>query len=158
MKNSFSALIVTGFILLYGFYATDLFRPLQSAFNPFYYFHFPHLLAQLPQSTDLLYPLAAIIWGFVFVSLAVFLPEKELSLFGSADLKKPFRNGKTKSHLRTLWNLIVFEWRKTRRNGLLKQLYCLLILMVIIGYFVIAEQAHQKETYYMNELHERAEL
>ena len=130
---------------------------MQTAFNPFYYFHFTQILAELPKQTDFLYPLAAAIWGFVFVSLAVFLPEKELTLFGSAELKKPFKEGKTKQH-RPLWNVIVFEWRKARRNGLLKQLYIILILAVILGYFAIAERAHQRETAYMDKLQERIEF
>ena len=81
-----------------------------------------------------------------------------MTLFGSAELKKPFKEGKTKNQHRPLWNVIVFEWRKARRNGLLKQLYIILILAVILGYFAIAEQAHQKETAYMDKLHERKEL
>ena len=91
------------------------------------------------------------------MGLAVFLPEKELTLFGSAELKKPFKGGKTKQP-RPLWNVIVFEWRKARRNGLLKQLYVILTLAVILGYFTIAEQTHQKEIVYMDTLHESKEL
>lgn len=158
IKNSFSALMVTGFILLIGFLVTDLNASIGSAINPFQYFQFSQLLSEIPQSTDWLYPLAAFIWSTFLVLLAGTLPEKEITLLRLTENQKPFKDGETKNELRKVWNMTIFEWRKVQRKGLLKQVYIVLSFVIVIGYFVIAERTHQKEVAYMDELNERSYL
>lgn len=152
VRNSFGALMITGLILILGFFATDLYGSLQSVFNPFYYFHIPQILSKIPQSLDWLIPLGALIWSFLLVTLSIKLPEKELSLFGSSENKNPYRRGQTRKSNNAVWTINVLEWRKIRRNGLLKQLYIILSLLVVFGYFVVTEQAKEKESSYLEEL------
>ncbi|MBP3040475.1 ABC transporter permease [Bacillaceae bacterium Marseille-Q3522] len=158
LKNSFRSLTVICFAALLGLIVTDMNSVLQSPLNPFQYFRFSQILSEAPQDTDWLYPTAALAWGFLFVLLAVCLPEKETELFSSADRKKPFRGGHTQKHSSAFWSIFVFEWRKDKRKGLLKQLYVLLSVMIVIGYIFISQQAQQKEETYMEGLKQRVQV
>ncbi|WP_438310618.1 ABC transporter permease subunit [Sporosarcina sp. FA9] len=157
VKSSVSALMLTGLIVLLGFFATDMNAPLQFALNPFQYFRFSHLLAGIPHNMDWLYPLGAILWSCLLVITAIVLPEKETGLFNSSEDKNPFKHGKTKKHRNPIWNIWMFEWRKIRRNGLLKQLYIILALIVVFGYFIISQQAQKKEEVYLVTLQEKVQ-
>ncbi|WP_438310620.1 ABC transporter permease subunit [Sporosarcina sp. FA9] len=155
LKSSVSALMLTGLIVLLGFFATDMNTSLQFALNPFQYFRFSHFLTEIPHNMDWLYPFGAIVWSCLFVFAAISLPEREKGLLSPTENKKPFKHGKTKKQCHSIWNIWVFEWRKIRRKGLLKQLYTILALIVIFGYFVITQQAQEKEKEYLVVLQER---
>lgn len=156
-KNSFTVLMVSSFTIILGYLISDMHSMLQSPINPFAHFRFSEILAQTPQNTDWLYPVFAAFWSVILLSLNVFVPEKGMSLIYSSNVKNPFNKGKTQNHLLTLWKINIFEWRKLKRKGLLLKVYVLLIFLILFGYSVISEQAHQKEVEYMDQLREYAQ-
>ena len=76
--------------------------------------------------------------------LTIFLREGERGLFKAAEELKPYRKGRTK-HLRSVWNNGLFEWRKSKRRGLVGQSLIVLSIAAIVGYFYFAEQVKEKE-------------
>ena len=49
------------------------------------------------------------------------------------------------THLRSVWNNSLFEWRKSKRRGLVGQSLIVLFIAAIVGYFYFAEQVKEKE-------------
>lgn len=149
VKKAFSGLMLTGFILTIGYFTTNLYPPFQSILNPFQYLQFSNLLETVPSQTDWLYLLGAFFWILLFLVLAVLLQEHKVILFKSSANKRPFHRGNIQTKSLTLGKMCRFEWRKTYRKGLLKQLSIILLLLIAFGYFVIYTQSiDRKESYY----------
>lgn len=157
IKHSFGALMVTGLLLISGFFVTTLYSPLQSAFNPFYLLHIAEIQTTLPGNSDVLFPLSALTWSIILLVMAIRIPAIEFFHTGLSDHKKPFRKGKTKTTSRPIWAIHTLEWRKMRRNGLFKQLVVIFILFIIFGYFLLNQQAKNKEMAYFEEMIYEAE-
>ncbi|MEK5040230.1 ABC transporter permease subunit [Sporosarcina sp. FSL K6-3457] len=157
VKNSFITMVLTGAILLVGFAITETYPVLQFALNPFQYLRFSQVLEVIPQSTDGIYLLGAILWSGLFLVGAILLPERETGLFQSVKNNQPFRGGEIKTKSHPIVKMIIFEWRKMKRQGLMKQLGILLLLFVVIGYLIISQQAQQQEVAYIDSLQREAE-
>lgn len=157
VKNSFITMVLTGAILLVGFAITETYSVLQLPFNPFQYLRFPQVLAAIPESTDGFYLLGAILWSGLLLVGAVLLPEKETGLFQFVKNNQPFHGGETRTEPHPIVKMMIFEWRKMKRQGLMKQLAILLLLFVVIGYLIISQQAQQQETAYIDSLQREAE-
>lgn len=149
IKKSFSALLLSSFILLVGYIVTDIIPALHTPLNPFQHFHFSQILTETSKYPTWLFLLTAFIWSFILLKLTVVLPEKETDIFHSKNILKPFKDGKTKVKPRTLWKVCIFEWRKIQRQGLLKQLHVLLLLLSVFSYSVISLQTEEKEATYI---------
>ena len=154
MKSSVSALMLTGLIVLIGFFATDMNAPLQFALNPFQYFRIFTITWGNPAQHGLVVSFWCDSLELLVRCSGYFDSGKETGLFSPTENKKPFNRGKTKRQRLSVWNICVFEWRKMRRNGLLKQLYTILALLIVFGYFVISQQAQEKEKTYLVALQE----
>ena len=87
------------------------------------------------------------------LAVAIVMPEGERGLFGASDMKKPFGNGRTR-HVRAIWNSALFEWRKLKRQGLLRQSIIVLGLFAVIGYFLLGQVSQKKEAEYVEGLDE----
>lgn len=157
VKNSYITMVLTGSIILFGFVITHTNTALQSPFNPFQYLRFSQVLAEIPQSADWFYLLGAMLWSVLLLVGAVLLPERETGLFQSSKSNEPFRDGKTHTMPHPVKKIVIFEWRKMRRQGLMKQLAIILSLLVVIGYLIISQQAHQQEVAYIASLQLEAE-
>lgn len=151
LRQSFSVLLLTSAIIALGYFITDLSVGLQSPFNPFQYFRISHIVTEGPWEV-LIYLLATLVWSCLLVMLTVLLPERESGLFQVAGHKKPFRGGKTYKHMRPLWKFSIFEWRKIKRNGFIRQVYFILFLIIALSYVFVSYQTHQKEDAYVKKL------
>ncbi len=153
MKSSFSVLMVSSFIGLAGFMVTQLNLSLQTFWNPFQLFRITPIVSEAVQNSFWLYPLSAICWSGLLIMLAILLPKREKEPSRASEQKKPYDSGNTR-HIRAVWISAIFEWRKMKRQGLLKQSSVVLALFVLIGYFVIAQIANKKEIEYIEGLNE----
>lgn len=154
IKNSFSLLLVTSFIIFTGFAVTESSLILQSPWNPFHYFHFSNLLNSLPSWTDWIYLLLAIFWGTILVSLVIWIPEKVIGRWRNNTVKDFISNGKTRNYPISVLNIGIFEWRKIKRQSLFIQVLLLLVLCITFSYYTISQQAVEKETTYLENLRE----
>lgn len=152
IQNSFGAIVMTGVLLSIGIFVTDTFSLLQMPFNPFRVFQFENILVELLEHSSFLPVLSAIIWSAVILVLTIKMPDKVVKLLNKREDYSFFRNGKTASHRSAVWTIIVFEWRKVKRNILLKQLFVMLSLFAIIGYFVLQAQAEKRQDDYFESL------
>lgn len=149
LKSSFSVLVLTGFIGAIGISVTLLNEWLQTFWNPFHLFSINNLVSETVQDSFWLYPLAAICWSGLLLLLAILIPEGEKGLFGESAQKKPYDKGRTR-HVRIVFNSAIFEWRKLKRRGLLKQSFIVLGLFAIIGYFLLGQISNAKEIDYID--------
>lgn len=152
LKKTFTLIMSVACILFLGYLTTESIALLQAPWNPFQYFRFNELLNEIPNRTDLLYPLLAMLWSLVLIILTVFLPDKGTGKMIFDTLKEPFHHGVTRSYSYNVWNMSIFEWRKLKRNSILFQIYLLLILGVAFGYYMISQEAVEKETTYIDHL------
>ncbi|MGE7767210.1 hypothetical protein [Peribacillus sp. NPDC096540] len=157
LKNSFTLILSTCFILVVGYFITDNHAFFQNAWNPYQVFHFKALLAEIPKSMDWLYLLSALIWSVGFVGISIIFNGKDTGLFNFSGHKKPFRNGQTKSNVQSIRAISVFEFRKARRRGLLKQVNLLFSFLIVLGYFFLAGETEDKEKEYFKRLHDEAQ-
>ncbi|MFI8494031.1 ABC transporter permease [Peribacillus butanolivorans] len=157
LKNSFTLILSTCFILVVGYFTTDDLVFFQNTWNPYQVFHFSELIANIPKSTDWLYLLSALIWSISLVGISIIFSEKHTGLFNFSGHKKPFRNGQTKSNVQSIRTISVFEFRKTRRRGLLKQVNLLFSFLIILGYFFLAGETEDKEKEYVKRVHDDAQ-
>ncbi|MBP2239588.1 ABC-type transport system involved in multi-copper enzyme maturation permease subunit [Cytobacillus eiseniae] len=154
IKNPFNTLTLISTIIFFGFILTDVNAWLQNAFNPFQFYRLPELFSNKAESSEYLYLLSSIFWSSFLLLLSVFLPEKDISFFQGRDIEKPFKQVNTQS---TLWKVVQFEWRKIWRKGLMRQGYILLLLIIVFGYFLIFQEAKEKEANYMGNLENMGE-
>jgi hypothetical protein len=158
MKNTFITIMLTSFIILIGFGLTEINGYLQVIGNPFQFFRITALIETIPKSKDWLYPLIALMWSLLFLTMTRFVPEKNGSLFQSSTHFRPFNDKKIHGNRFTLWKVIVFEWRKVVRKKLFLQINILLLLFVTIGYFILFQQSSIQETEYLETLRENSNI
>lgn len=156
MKNTFMTIMLTTFIIMIGFSLTEINNFLQVIENPFQFFRLAALTETIPQSTDWLHPLIAIMWSLFFVTIAYFVPEKQGSLFQRTSNLQPFKDKKINRN--PLLYVIVFEWRKVVRKRLFLQINILLLLFVTIGYFMLFQQSSKQEVEYLEKLQDRTHI
>lgn len=158
VKSSFTALVMSGFFLVIGYVLTDTIGLLQSVWNPLQSLRIGSIIDTVPQASDWLYPVVALIWSVILLSTALLLPNKEIHIFSSSHVQKPFRQGTTGKRNNSFWKIIQFESRKTRRRGLLLQASIVMILLMIFGNFIFSHQADKNERYYMDMLNKGIEI
>ncbi|MFB7642763.1 hypothetical protein, partial [Peribacillus butanolivorans] len=83
------------------------------------------------------------------VGTSIIFSEKDTGLFNFSGHKKPFWNGQTRSNVRSIWAISVFEFRKARRRGLMKQVNLLFSFLIVFGYFFLAGETEDKEKEYV---------
>lgn len=148
LKNSFSVLIMTGFIGVVGFSVTLMNEGLQGFWNPFHLLNISTIVSETVAGSFWLFPVSAIIWSLLILATAIALPDGEKGLFGASDVKKPFDGGKTR-RVQAVRNSTLFEWRKLKRQGSLKQSIIILGLFAIIGCFLLGQISQKKEAEYI---------
>lgn len=144
LRSSFSTIMLTGFFAMIGVVVTEALPILQAPWNPFQFFLADQFQTKMPVYPIWLYSISALLWSVGLLILTGRLREGERGLFKAAEELKPYRKGRTK-HLRSIWNNGLFEWRKSRRRGLVRQSLIVLSIAVIVGYFSFAEQVREKE-------------
>ncbi|MCG7343486.1 ABC transporter permease [Sporosarcina sp. ACRSL] len=144
LRSSFANIMFTGFITMVGVVLTDTLAIIQTPWNPFQFFRADRFLTEMPVYPIWLYAVSAFLWSVVLLAATILLREGGRGLFKSAEELKPFRKGRPK-HFRALWNTSLFEWRKSRRRGLVGQSLIVLSIAVVVGYFIFAEQVKVKE-------------
>lgn len=145
LRSSFSTIMLTGFLTMIGVVLTDALPITQTPWNPFQFFRADRFLTEMPIHPIWLYAVSAFLWCILLLAVAFLLREGERGLFKSAEELKPYHKGKM-THLQSIWNNSLFEWRKTKRRGLVGQSLVVLSIAVIVGYFYFAEQVKEKET------------
>ncbi|WHT48807.1 hypothetical protein QNH10_03465 [Sporosarcina thermotolerans] len=148
LKSSFSVLIMTGFIGVVGFSVTLMNEGLQGFWNPFHLLNISTVVSETAAGSFWILPVSAIVWSLLILTAAFALPEGEKGLFGASDVKKPFDDGKTR-RVQAIRNSALFEWRKLKRQGSLKQSIIILGLFAIIGYFLLGQISQKKEAEYI---------
>ena len=144
LRSSFSTIMLTGFLTMIGVVLTDALPITQIPWNPFQFFRADRFLTEMPIHPIWLYAVSAFLWCILLLAVAILLREGERGLFKSAQELKPYHKGKM-THLQSIWNNSLFEWRKTKRRGLVGQSLIVLSIAVIVGYFYFAEQVKEKE-------------
>ncbi|MCM3710629.1 ABC transporter permease subunit [Sporosarcina luteola] len=152
-RSSFAVLVMTGFVGAVGYSATLLNEGFQTFWNPFHLLSMTTIVSETVDGSFWLYPIAAVCWSLLLLTVGILMPEGERGLFGATDMKKPFGDGKTR-HVLTIWNSARFEWRKLKRQGLLRQSIIVLGLFAVIGYFLLGQVSHKKEAEYVEGLDE----
>ncbi|MFC5601786.1 ABC transporter permease subunit [Sporosarcina koreensis] len=145
LRSSFSTIMLTGFLTMIGVVLTEALPIMQTPWNPFQHFRAERFLNEIPTDPIWLYAVSAILWSVLLLVATIFLREGERGLFKAAEELKPYHKGKM-THLRSVWNNSLFEWRKSKRRGLVGQSLIVLFIAAIVGYFYFAEQAKEKET------------
>lgn len=145
LRSSFSTIMLTGFLTMIGVVLTDALPIMQTPLNPFQHFRAERFLTEMPTDPIWLYAISAFLWSVLLLAATIFLREGERGLFKAAEELKPYHKGKM-THLRSVWNNSLFEWRKSKRRGLVGQSLIVFFIAAFVGYFYFAEQAKEKET------------
>ncbi|MBB4824645.1 ABC-type transport system involved in multi-copper enzyme maturation permease subunit [Sporosarcina luteola] len=157
LKSSFSVLVLTGFIGVVGFSITLMNEGLQGIWNPFHILNISTIVTETVDGSFWLFPVSAIVWSVLILTVALALPEDEKGLLGASDVKKPFDDGRTR-RVRVVRNSTLFEWRKLKRQGFLGQSIIILALFAIIGYFLLGQISQKKEAEYIAAVEESLAL
>ncbi|QTD40018.1 ABC transporter permease subunit [Sporosarcina sp. Te-1] len=145
LKNSFTAVMLTGFLTMIGVVLTEIASKFQVPWNPFQLFRGDRFLPEYPDYPIWIYAISALLWCALLVTIAVFLREGTRGLFSASEEQKPFRKGRP-HHLLSALTISAFEWRKSKRKGLLGQIMVVLAIAVVAGYVFLAEQVKEKES------------
>lgn len=156
-EKTLSGYICAGIGLSFGNY---LLRGIETPFNPFYLIRFGEILRKLPSSTDWLYILSALLWTTFFMALLILLPEKEIKVLKTLEKKleqwisneKPFAKGKTTGWAPLLWKIRLFEWRKVKRDSLLRIFSISMVVLIISGYYLVTYVTDNHKYNYLQEL------
>ena len=151
LRSSFSTIMFTGFVTMLGVVLTESVPVLQVPWNPFQFFRADRFLTEIPNHSIWQYASSAIVWSMMLVFSSVLLREGERGIFKAAEELKPYRKGQTK-RLQSVWNNGLFEWRKSRRRGLIGQTFVVLSVAAIVGYLFFAEQVKEQESIELNGL------
>lgn len=144
LRNSFSTIMLTGFFTMIGVVITDALPNIQTPWNPFQFFRADQFLSGMPVYPIWVYAFSALLWSVGMLIATGLLREGERGLFKADEELKPYRKGRIK-HLGSIWNNGLFEWRKSRRRGLVGQSLIVLSIAVIVGYFFFTDQVREKE-------------
>ncbi|WP_318617543.1 ABC transporter permease [Sporosarcina sp. YIM B06819] len=153
LKSSFSVLVGTALVGGAGFWVTDLNPVIQMWWNPFQFFRVVAVVSQSGESSFWLYPFTAICWSGLLLLTSIWMHDREQGMFMMTDQKRPFDQGRTR-HFVTVKASAIFEWRKMKRRGLLRQLSIVLGLFIFLGYFMVTQLANEKEISYIANLEE----
>ncbi|MBB4824643.1 ABC-type transport system involved in multi-copper enzyme maturation permease subunit [Sporosarcina luteola] len=154
LRSSFTSIMLTGFLTMSGIVMTETLGSLQAPWNPFQLFRGNRFLLEYPVYSIWIYAIAALLWCILLITIAVFLREGMKGLFKAAEEKKPFRKGRPHRLLSVL-AIGVFEWRKSKRRGLLGQVMAVVAMAIIAGYVFLAEQVKEKESEAIGALKEK---
>ena len=141
-------MVLTGFVGAVGYSVTLMNEGLQGFWNPFHLLNISKIVSETVAGSFWLFPVSAIVWSLLILAAAFALPEGEKGLFGVSDVKKPFDDGRTR-HVRAVRNSILFEWRKLKRQGSLRQSVIILGLFTVIGCFLLGQISQKKEAEYI---------
>ena len=144
LRSSFTTIMLTGFLTMIGVVLTETLTITQTPWNPFQFFRADRFLSEIPTHSIGVYAVSAIIWNVILMAVAIFLREGERGSSKAAEELKPYHKGKM-THLRSVWNTSLFEWRKSKRRGIVKQSMIVLPIAALVGYFYFAEQVKEKE-------------
>ena len=161
VKKSLSSYFLIGIAIATGYVTTSM---IKSPLNPFYLLNFGKIITAVPQSTDWLYILSMVIWSSFFLMVTAYLPDQEIKAVQNIEKKvtefinnkKPFASGNTKLRSSRIRNIISFEWRKVKREGLLKSFAIGILVIILGGHFLVSHHTRKAETDYLAELDWRA--
>ncbi|MCM3710630.1 ABC transporter permease subunit [Sporosarcina luteola] len=151
LRSSFSTIMFIGFVTMLGVVLTEAVKGFQAPWNPFQFFRADRFLTEMPIHSIWQYAISAIVWSVILVIASVLLREGERGIFKAAEELKPYRKGQT-TRLQSVWNNGLFEWRKSRRRGLIEQTFVVLSVAAFVGYLFFAEQVKEQESMALNGL------
>ncbi|WP_158234678.1 ABC transporter permease subunit [Lentibacillus sediminis] len=149
-RNRFSTLILTLLVLLCGNLLTGQIGNLQAVWNPFYYFSFTERIEQ-PEG-HFVFAGLLFVYTFLILILCYWIQKKQISLQMEAHKVSPYHKGKTIKQPTPLKAMLLFEWRKLWRQGLVKQLLVIFVLMVVGGYVLIFFQSNEREQEFLQRI------
>lgn len=153
IQHTFTMFMSLAFVMFLGYMMTDMNDQLQSPFNPFQYIRISHMTSEVPQLTDWLYPICAILFSAIILTFAIYGRESHWG-FQFNRLLKPFKKGQTLTHQRPAFKMSTFEWRKMRRHNMFKYTCIALLFFIIVTYYVLSQQTMQQQQVYKDALHE----
>lgn len=149
VNKSTNLYLIVGGLLALGYTSTMMFK---SPLNPFYLLNVQQILAKSLHFNHWIFLISTLIWCITLMLLTVYIPDPELKSGVYVTNKKPFMGGRTTTGKCTLLKMRAFEWRKTRREGMLKSLAVILLVVTIGFHHFLTQLTEQKEKEYLQEL------
>lgn len=153
LHHTLTMFMSLSFIMFFGYLLTEMNEPLQSPFNPFQYLRITQIVNEVPEATDWLYPILAVLFSKIILLISAY-GKGRVSGFSLDRLNKPFKRGETQAIKRSLWNIHIFEWRKMWRRKLFTYVCMALVFFILVTYYALSEQTAKKEKAYMESLQE----
>lgn len=150
-KSTFTALIITSALALFGVFSTNTIGHFHSVWNPFQFIQLGETTTASIVHMKWMYGLSALVWSGILLGASTLLPNGNQSKAFISRQMKPFRNGETRLSS-PLVNSVVFEWRKMRRQGILRSTLLVISVTIIVGYFMVTQLATASERKYMESL------
>ena len=150
-KSTFTALIVTSAIVLFGVFTTNTFGDVRSVWNPFQLIQIGEITTTSIVHLKWMYGLSALVWSGLLLGFSTFLPMGNQNRAVISRQLNPFRNGDTRLSS-PIVNNVVFEWRKSQRQGILRSTLLVMAVTIVVGYFIVTQLATASERKYMESL------
>lgn len=154
IKQSFTMLAVTSFIIFIGYYAS-IFNPfLQDGWNPFYIMQFSNLFDQDPQNHFWIYVTSSMVWTMTLLLGSIYFSNKQwqwsTKIFKGKKKRRKVQTGREKLAAQSnLFIIIRFELLKLKRKGLMTKALLLFILLLVFGFFILKTESKEKELNYL---------
>ena len=154
LKNRFSIYISALLVISGNVIITNQNESLQTTINPFYFFRFGELIERPDELGQ--FPNVFVLVGYsvVVLLLCYFIQSKGRIIGREKQEIRPFRAGEPIQTSSPLISILTFEWRKLWRQGFLKQVITMLLVLIIGGYLFLTHLSHQKEQNYLEGLKE----
>lgn len=153
-KKTLSTFLTSSFILISGYYVTDMIPTLQHPLNVFQLLRLEQIILEMENPIVWQYPIYAILWSTIFIISTKFLPERNEGLIEFKTDRKSFNSGKTSPSKGKLWHIVIFEWRKLLRKGSIIQALIILFLLFGFGYLFLHHTEETKEFEYFEGLNQ----
>ncbi|HLS35065.1 MAG TPA: ABC transporter permease subunit [Bacillota bacterium] len=135
-----------------GIYVTNQFSAIQVKGNPFYYFTIDSIIENQQQIDSLLFMTVPYICAIFLLLLSIlFQRYKQSASKGGRDLS-PYGQGAVSKGKSILRNMFIFEGRKLRREGQVKRVTLILLLLIIGGYFIITLMTNKLQKDYISRI------
>ncbi|MBE1555361.1 ABC transporter permease [Sporosarcina limicola] len=149
LKDRLSVLFFTLLALFGGVLLTNQFAALQSIINPFYYLGFQELIEQPNRLGNSLLIIIPYLYALLIVVISATLQKiKHTAEKGKKDVL-PFKKGAISKTANRLFLVSAFEWRKYKREGVVKRFTVIILLLIVGGYAFIVFSTNQLREQYI---------
>lgn len=150
VKDRLSVIVFTLLTLFGGLLLTNQFSALQSVLNPFYYLRFQELIEQPNLLENSLWMAVPYLYALLIVIVSsTVLKMKDTMEKGKKDMR-PFKKGAVLKTMHPLFYALTFEWRKFKREGVVKQFVVIILIFIVGGYTFIAITTNQLHEQYIS--------